>query len=43
MTGTLLALGGLGVVVAFQPTSLILNMFCTSIFLGHSPYLCFTL
>jgi hypothetical protein len=37
---TLWGLGSLGVVVAFELTRLILNMFCTLIFLGHFSYLC---
>ncbi len=36
MTGTLLSLGDLGVVVALKLIGLVLNMFCTLIFLGHS-------
>jgi hypothetical protein len=33
----------LGVVITLELTSLVLNMFCTLIFLGHSLDLCFTL
>jgi hypothetical protein len=43
LIGTLLVLGGLNVVMALKLIGLVLNMFCTSIFLGHSPYLCSTL
>jgi hypothetical protein len=43
LIGTLPILGNLDVIVALKLTSLVLNMFCTSIFLGHSPYLCSTL
>jgi hypothetical protein len=43
LIGTLLILGGLYVVVALELTGLVLNIFYTSIFLGHSPDLCSTL
>jgi hypothetical protein len=40
LIGTLLILGGLGVVMALELTCLVLNMFCISMFLGHFPNLC---
>jgi hypothetical protein len=43
LTCTLLGLGNLGVIVTLELTSLVMNMFWTSIFLGHSPDLCFEL
>jgi hypothetical protein len=43
LNSTLLVLGGLDFVVALELTSLFLNMFHISIFLGHSPNLCSTL
>jgi hypothetical protein len=43
LSSMLLVLSGLDVVVTLELTGLDLNMFCTSIFLGHSPYLCSTL
>jgi hypothetical protein len=42
LIGTLSSLSGLGVVV-IKATSLVLNIFCTLLFLRHSPYLCSTL
>ncbi len=36
-------LGSLDVIVALELTGLVLNMFHTSIFLGHSPNICCTL
>jgi hypothetical protein len=41
LTGTLL--GGLGVVITLELIGLVLNMFYTSIFLGHFPNLCYAL
>jgi hypothetical protein len=43
LIGTLSILGDLDVVVALELTSLVLNMFCNLIFLGHSLDLCFML
>jgi len=43
LISTLSGLSSLNVVVAFELIGLVLNMFCTSIFLGRSPYLCSTL
>jgi hypothetical protein len=40
LIGTLLVLDGLCVVVALKLIGLVLNMFCISIFLGHSPNQC---
>jgi hypothetical protein len=40
---TLLVLNSLGVIVALELTSLIMNMLCTLIFLGHYANLCFML
>ncbi len=40
LTSTLLVLGGLSVIVALELTSLVLNILCTSIFLGHYLGLC---
>jgi len=40
LTNTLSILNGLGVVVALKLISLVLNMLCTLIFLGHSLDLC---
>jgi hypothetical protein len=43
LTKKLLVLGGLGDVMALELASLVLNMFYTSIFLGHSQDVCFML
>jgi hypothetical protein len=43
LIGTLLGLGGLGVIVALKLTCLELNIFCTSFFLGHYLNICFAL
>jgi len=43
LIGTLLILDGLGVVMTLELIGLILNMFCTSILLGHSPNHCSTI
>ncbi len=40
LIGTLLVLGGFGVVMALELIGLVLNMFFTSMFLGHFPNLC---
>jgi hypothetical protein len=40
LIGTLSILGGLGAIMALKLTSLVLNMFNTSIFLEHFPDLC---
>jgi len=43
LTNMLSILGDLDVIVALKLTSLVLNMFCTSIFWGHFLDLCYTL
>lgn len=40
LTSTLLGLGSLGVIITLELTNLVMNMFWTSIFLGHFPDLC---
>jgi hypothetical protein len=40
LIGTLLVVDGLGVIMALKLTGLVLNILCTSIFLGHSLDLC---
>jgi len=40
---TLSVIGNLGDVMALELIGLVLNMFCTSIFWGHSSYLCYML
>jgi hypothetical protein len=43
LTSTLLVLGNLNVVIALELKGFVLNKFCTSIFMGHFPNLCFAL
>jgi hypothetical protein len=43
LTGTSSVLGGLGVIMALKITDLDMNVFFTSIFLGHFPYLYYAL